>query len=179
MCFSICSCGGEKPDGVVSAYCDAMKEYDHVKMMEYVVTDKEISEDDTDAMTNKVIDCFKPFVAQMEYTIEETVIEEDTATVTVKFDYPDIAPVMPEVIQDFFGKALALAFSGASEEETNEVFVTILGEKLTNFEAEMTSETVQFNCCKTDEGWMIAEIPEIENILSCNMNAGYEGMEIE
>lgn len=179
MCFFVCSCGGDKPDGTVLAFCDAMKEFDYVEMMKYVVSDKDDADDNTNAETNKVVECLKPYAAQTRYVIEKSVIDGDAATVTVKFDYPDIAPIIPEVMPDFFVQALPLSFEGASEEKMIEIFGTVLQEKLDGFKADMTSGTVEFKCCKTEDGWMIAEMPEITDILICNMNKGYENMQME
>lgn len=114
---------GEKPDKVVTTFCEALKNFDSEAASACVASgetgvEKELSQREEDnASAEQMFDYMKQQADQMTYTVGEATVDGDQATVPVTFTYVDASSVVQEALTDYIGQAFALAFSGASEED--------------------------------------------------------------
>ncbi len=183
LVLGLAACGGKAPgpEGTVDTFCGAMKAFDLEKMRECVISDEDIMaeiEGEEDEMTALFMDRMKEWAGKMTYQAEEPELDGDSATVKVKFTYTDASPVFGEVLKEYFMQALAMAFSGASEEEMGQLFEKILTEQLEKTAVSTAEETVNFACTKAEDGWKINEVPdEAVNVLTSNIKKAFEGLE--
>lgn len=179
VCFSLSACGS-KPDPTVTNFCDAMKQYDFNTMKEYVVDgDKNSIEDpfsSSEGMTEQTLNILKECVSKMSYEIESSEVTDKTAKVTVKFNYVDLSPVITDAVSEYMQQAFMMALSGANEETMETLFDNIFNEKYKASETTMITDSVEFECENTDNGWKISKVPDdVVNILSSNMVKAFEG----
>ena len=180
MVLSLVSCSKEKgPDSTITAFCNAMKTYDTAAMKNCVVGGSEIEDDFSlsEEMPAGILEHFVKLAGKMSYSITASEVNETTATVTVKFNYSDITPIMTATMGEYLAQAFALAFSGASDETMDTLFETIFAEKSASVEPTTAEKTVIFSCEKTDSGWKISDIPEDAlHVLTCNIASAFEGL---
>lgn len=179
VCFSLSACGS-KPDPTVTNFCDAMKQYDFNTMKKYVVDgDKNSIEDpfsSSEGMTEQTLNILKECVSKMSYEIESSEVTDKTAKVTVKFNYVDLSPVITDAVSEYMQQAFMMALSGANEETMETLFDNIFNEKYKTSETTMITDSVEFECENTDNGWKISKVPDdVVNILSSNMVKAFEG----
>ena len=179
VCFSLSACGS-KPDPTVTNFCDAMKQYDFNTMKKYVVDgDKNSIEDpfsSSEGMTEQTLNILKECVSKMSYEIESSEVTDKTAKVTVKFNYVDLSPVITDAVSEYMQQAFMMALSGANEETMETLFDNIFNEKYKASETTMITDSVEFECENTDNGWKISKVPDdVVNILSSNMVKAFEG----
>ena len=179
VCFSLSACGS-KPDPTVTNFCDAMKQYDFNTMKEYVVDGDNNSIEDpfssSEGMTEQTLNILKECVSKMSYEIESSEVTDKTAKVTVKFNYVDLSPVITDAVSEYMQQAFMMALSGANEETMETLFDNIFNEKYKASETTMITDSVEFECENTDNGWKISKVPDdVVNILSSNMVKAFEG----
>lgn len=179
VCFSLSACGS-KPDPTVTNFCDAMKQYDFNTMKKYVVDgDKNSIEDpfsSSEGMTEQTLNILKECVSKMSYEIESSEVTDKTAKVTVKFNYVDLSPVITDAVSEYMQQAFMMALSGANEETMETLFDNIFNEKYKASETTMITDSVEFECENTDNGWKISKVPDdVVNILSSNIVKAFEG----
>lgn len=178
---SLVGCGAQaKPDTVVTTFCDAMKAYDRETMSSCVTSGGEDLTEETEAedeLTNQIFNYLKTCTSKMTYSIENSEVNEDKGTVTVKFKYVDASPVVAAAFGEYIQQALAMAFSGADEDTMSQFFVSIFNEKKDSTDTGTAESTLVFSCTKTDEGWKIDSLPDgAESILLSNVDKAFESM---
>ena len=189
MIFTVAGCGAqEKPDAVVSKFCDAMKTMDLETMQSYIVDQdgepfdvEDIEDEDFPASVYEIL---KENASQIQYTIGEVEVTEDTSTVQVDFTYPDASAAVVAATGEYISQALGMALSGADADDDaiSELFETILTEKLTSADTKTAEGTLQFDCVMTDDGWRIQDVSDEDafiNILMSNIMAGFNAIENE
>ena len=179
VCFSLSACGS-KPDPTITNFCNAMKQYDFNAMKEYVVDgDKDSVEDpfnNSEDITDETLNILKECVSKMTYEIESSEVTDNTAKVTVKFNYVDLSPVITDAVSEYMQQAFMMALSGANEETMATLFENTFIEKYKSSETTMITDSVEFECENTDNGWKISKVPDdVVNILSSNMVDAFEG----
>lgn len=153
LAILVCTCGcAQKPSGAVKDYLNGLKNnisqvFDEEETLEMGESDKELY----DSLTNAL--------KQFEYEIVNEQVEGEKATVRVKIRAYDMGKVFMNMFTDFFQQALALSFSGASEEEIQALMYKLWKEKL---DEEMKAgknytEEVDVKLVKKDKKWTVDE----------------------
>jgi uncharacterized lipoprotein YehR (DUF1307 family) len=178
----------DKPDTVVSDYCNALKSFDFDTAATYMADGAEDFEnpfDDEelkdDVLSEQIISHLKENAAKITYKISETKVDGDKATVNVTFSYADVSPIIEAAFSKFITEALGLAFSGADESEIENMFSTIFAEKIESVTPGTATADVVFNCVKADGNWKISDFSEedgetIGNVLLGNFISAFEGL---
>lgn len=128
-----------KPDVTVSSYFDELKttissDLDSINIQEYFDSevklsgteqDLDLSNEESNEMTERYMELFQGF----EYSIKESVVEGDTATVSVEIITYPIGELFSNYVVQLLSKAFEWAFAGISEEEmelrTNTLFLEL------------------------------------------------------
>jgi len=183
MVLSLAGCGA-KPESAVEDFCKAMQKFDLAAMGECVDGSKEITEEDiasfNEDMPEEIMEYFVTQAKKMTYSVDKAEVGEDTATITVTFSHTDIQPIMLSVLGEYVKQALVSAFSGASEEDMEDLLYSIFAEKVASEEVTTTQTTVAFPCVKTDDGWKISEVSDdVLHILTCNIAAALKAFDFD
>lgn len=154
------ACGQATPTEVVTDYLEAIKaqDMDAVDLL-YAGDADDVSMDsseeiDTDSfseeLTNKLIDMYSAF----EYSVSNETIDGDTATVDVTIKSYNIGAAMKSALSESISQIFAMAFSGASDEEIDEMSNNIFMENLeaATFDLE---QTVTISLTKEDGQWVV------------------------
>lgn len=171
---------GKDPKNVVGKFCDAFKKLDYAKMNECMLTpDSDIS--DPFKGEDEELEMFNTFVKEqagkMEYEIIGSTVDGDAGTVSVKFIYTDAGPVVSATFAEYFTQALAMAFSGGSDEQMEQLLTTIFQDKLQNTTLSTTTETVVIDCVKSGKDWKIKEVGDgVANVMTCNILKSFEAI---
>lgn len=188
MLLALAGCGlGEKPDKVVTTFCEALKNFDSEAASACVASgetgvEEELSPGEEDnASAEQMFDYMKQQASQMTYTIGEATVDGDQATVPVTFTYVDASSVVQEALSDYIGQAFGLAFSGASEEDLENLFVEIFSEKLSSVETGTATAEVNFPCEKVDGAWKISSLSDEDEdallqVVTCNIAGAMESI---
>ena len=161
MLVFLTACG--KPEDVVKSYCASVKAFDFDRIDEYMANPSENSEDDGD-IEKEMPDIWnyaKENAKKMTYTVTNTAVNGDKATVTVKFDYVDASGIMNAALADYVSKAWSMALSGNTDEDAmTAILIDCFNEKKANNQPGMTSATLDFECVKVDGKWKIDKVPK-------------------
>ncbi|MDD3662248.1 MAG: DUF4352 domain-containing protein [Candidatus Pacebacteria bacterium] len=180
LMFGLTGCSGNKPDSVVKTFCNAMQEFDIETMKECVLNESgkiDESIDEENELGSSLMDYYKENAKKIDYTIEDSQIDGDTGTVTVKFTYLDTEPVVTITLAEYMQKGIALAFSGAeiSDSTGSAMFTEIFDEKKNSVKTEMIEEEIQLSCVKGEEGWKIKDLSdEVLNVMMSNALTAFE-----
>lgn len=179
--FSLPACSGKvNPETVITSFCEAMQKFDLTGMAACTIegsSDFESSLDTYDEFSTQLLEYLKSSASKIEFTIENSEIADETATVTVKFKYVNASPVVSAAIGEYFQQALAMAFSGADEDAMQQVFGTIFAEKIKSVSVSTTEATVNFECIKTEDGWKVKDVPaDALNVLTCNISSAFDSL---
>lgn len=175
-CISLSACSS-KTDPVVTNFCNAMQQY-NFEAMEECLADSEgesLEElfDDPEGNGEKMLAILKECAAKMTYEIESSEVTDNTAKVSVKFNYVDLSSVVRTAFTEYMQQAFVLAFSGADDSALDTLFDDIFSEKYNSAEITMTDASVEFECENTEDGWKITNVStDVANVLTSNMFEG-------
>lgn len=157
-----------KPDKTVSDFIDAGKKFDLAQMAAFINpanTDGKTKITDITKDGNKeanqyekyFLDYFKENAAKITYTIKDSKIDGDKATVPVDFKYVNGSPLLKATIGDVFSQAMSLAFTGVQmkEDDTNQLFMSAMKKQKANIQESFVEKTVDVNLVKVDNKWYI------------------------
>lgn len=179
---------GEKPDKVVTTFCEALKNFDSEAASACVVSgetglEENLSQEgeDGNAGAEQMLDYMKQQASQMTYTVGDATVDGKQASVPVTFTYADASSVVQEALSDYIGQAFGLALSGANDEEIENLFIQIFNEKLSSVEAGTATVEVNFPCEKVDGAWKISSLSdEVEDtllqVVTCNIAGAMESI---
>ena len=159
-CISLSACSS-KPDPVVTNFCNAMQQY-NFEAMEECLADSEgesLEElfDDPEGNGEKMLAILKECASKMTYEIESSEVTDNTAKVSVKFNYVDLSSVVRTAFTEYMQQA----------------FDDIFSEKYNSAEITMTDASVEFECENTEDGWKITNVStDVANVLTSNMFEG-------
>lgn len=113
------------------------------------------AEDQATAELQGVIDDeLTPKLREFDYEISNEQIDGDMATVDVKMTTYAAGEALTSFVSDYVSQAIALAFSGASEEEISELATSLFSSKMKTMEKNYT-DTVTLNLTKVDGSWKV------------------------
>lgn len=173
MSFSFAACSAtkvESPETVVKNYLDGLAKADFETVDKYsnssiynalIEAEKEdgaVPEEDSE-MDKEFI---KAMLGNLQYTINSSTEDGDTATVNATIKNINMSDVMSNMI----GQLFALAFSGISEEEmeakTEELLLSSINENKDN----LLEKEVSINLEKTEEGWIIVMDDDFQDAIT-------------
>ncbi|MBF7096660.1 DUF4878 domain-containing protein [Alkalibacter mobilis] len=180
-------CGSQpKPDSTVENFFKAAKVLDLESMAENVdpATKMELPQMDEILQTGEVsedtlpaseyfIDYLKTNASKLDYTIKNTEVNEDKATVTVDVSYVNTLPIFKETIGEVFMQAFSMLFSGVemTEEETNQLFEKVLKEKIESSTESLANKTITLPLILKEKTWYISELnDDLLNAVSLGLN---------
>lgn len=168
MCVSLvgCSSGEAAPQDTVSAMIDTYKAQKLDELSNYYEGGDDFFEDGSDLNTEleaaeeELMNMFMEKLTDVDYTIENETIDEDTATVTVKITANNVGEKLAEGLQQAIVTALGLAFSETSEEEINAIVAETMISPVENCEKNYEN-TVEVKLVKSEDGaWLLVSDDE-------------------
>jgi hypothetical protein len=153
-----------KPEVSVSGYFDELKttissDLNSINIQEYFDSevklfdseqDLDLGNDESNEMTERYMELFKGF----EYSIKESVVDGDTATVSVEIIAYPMGELFSNYVMQLLSKAFEWAFSGISEEEMEQRTITLFLELSNDLEKTYT-KTVPVYLIKKDGKWLL------------------------
>ena len=127
---------------------------------------EESSEESTDTGLETVYEeQLLPKMLDFDYEISNEQINEDKATVDVKFTTYRIGDAFTAFFGDYISQAFMLAFSDVSDEELDSLDTTILSGKLADLTEKTYEKTVTLSLTKVDGKWMVDKIQDGDDII--------------
>jgi len=164
-----CSTSPTTPESTVSNFIEAGKKFDFPQMATMInplssiskekITD--LTEEDSENEYQKYfLDYLKENAAKITYTVKESKIENDKATVSVDFKYVNGGLLLKATLGEVFSKVIPLAFSGVelSDEETEQMFVDAMKKQKEVTTESFIEKTLDIKLVKVDEQWYIDEL---------------------
>lgn len=188
LLLSLAGCAwGEKPDKVVTEYCEALQSFDVEAASACVVEGADSLESDfsaemeADPSLEQLLDYLQDNAAQMTYTLGEAELDGDQATVPVTFTYLDATPIVQAALGDYISQAFSMALGGADESELGTLFLQIFTDKASTVEPGTSTAEVIFPCEKVDGAWKIAALADEDedaliSVLTCNISRAMENL---
>ena len=153
-----------KPEVTIGEYFTEIKtststNFDTLTIQKYFDSEVKISEnnqvlenttDESNEMTDRYMELFKGF----EYTIKETVVEGDTATVNVEILTYPMGELFANYVTQIFTKAFTWAFSGVGEAEITQKSNALFIELAADLEKTYT-KTIPVYLIKVDDKWLM------------------------
>ncbi len=169
LCFAFVSCGSTSPTDVTDSFLKAVKAQDAEEMAKVYAGDdfKLLDHDDeneemADALEKSIMTKFFDF----EYKIANEKIDGDKAKVDVTFKTYKMGSAFTAFIGEYFSQALGLAFSGASDEQAEELAETLFTEQLDKLTKKDYTKTVSLSLEKVDGQWKVSELDEESDVLN-------------
>ncbi len=144
----IIGCSNSKPDATVEKYFTVAQKLDFESVVATIVPSETKSVDEAkDSFTGEednyskyFIDYLKKNAEKITYKITDSKVEGDNAVVTVETKYINAGPIIKASLGELFAKGIAVSFSGVemTEEETNQIFDSIIKEQVETIEETYT-----------------------------------------
>lgn len=160
------ACSSEpSPSEVVKSALDAMKAQDTEALAKYYSGDMGSLEGSIDSLgqesgdmteeQSSLMESFANKLYDFDYELGEETIDGDTATVAATLTTYDMGTAFGEAISDYFNTAFAMAFSGASQEDMENLLYDSLRGKIDALTEKTHTADIEFTLTKTDSGWML------------------------
>ncbi|MCC0665913.1 hypothetical protein [Clostridioides sp. ZZV15-6597] len=184
LAISLTACSSAKSEDTINNFFSSAKKFDFEgmnKVMEnndekYKDILKELETEDPSAQY--VLDYLKNNASKITYTIKDSEIKNNNAKIQVECKFVDSTPLLKEIIAEAFTKMLGMSFSGQdlTDEKTTEMLVSIMKEKQKSVEETFVTKTVEFECTKKDNKWIISSANDaLADVLLSNLvTAGEE-----
>ena len=173
MLLTIAACGGTgTPRATVRTLCEGMKDFDYKKIAGLIEEGDEsaFAEIEEDSLFSALSKYLKEWASAMKYKIGKAEVDGDTATVKVDFTYTDASDIMTIAIVNYVRQGLAMAVSGASEDEMTALLVSCFESAAQAASPGTAEKSVMLTLVKKDASWKIKDAPhEIADILTSNM----------
>lgn len=184
LAISLTACSSAKPEDTIDSFFSSTKKFDFEGMNNVMENNDEkykdvLKELDTkDPNAQYAIDYLKQNASKITYTIKDSEIKDNKATVKVECKFVDSTPLLKEIVAEAFTKMLGMSFSGQdlTDEKTTEMLVSIMKEKQKSVKETYVTKTVEFECSKKDNKWIISSVnDELADVLLSNLvTAGQE-----
>lgn len=182
LMISFCACGTPGPTETADTFLNAVKAqdqetvnsvyagktFDVLDSMEGGDPDAEGGESVDDLLEKQMKDKMLDF----DYTLSNEKIDDTQATVDVEFKTYEFGEAMTNTMAKYIEKALPLAFSGASDEEMQEVMNDAFEEEFGALTDKTYTAKATINLVQKDGEWKVAKIDsesEVMNAMSGNL----------
>ncbi len=176
-----------KPETTVSGFIEAAKDFDLVKMTEFINPENSTSkediqnltkENDDNSMEKYFIDYFKENAAKITYKIVKSEIEGDDATVSIELKHIDGGLLFKATVGEVFQQLIPLAFSGTklSDEETEQMYINAMKKQQEIIKESFKDTVVDMKLTMIDKKWYINELNDdfLNVLMSGFISAGKE-----
>ncbi|MGO0985279.1 hypothetical protein ACTPEW_05050 [Clostridioides difficile] len=184
LAISLTACSSAKPEDTINSFFSSAKKFDFEGMNKVMENNDEkykdiVKELETeDPSTQYVLDYLKNNASKITYTIKDSEIKDNNAKIQVECKFVDSTPLLKEIVGEAFTKMLGMSFSGQdlTDEKTTEMLVSIMKEKQKSVEETFVTKTVEFECAKKDNKWIISSANDaLADVLLSNLvTAGTE-----
>lgn len=176
IALSLCACGSKNsPSSSVDEYMKTKKNEAAESLDQY------LNEEDLSMLggSEETAKDFYNLLADFDYSTSNEKIEEDKAYVDVTFKTYDFGTFMKNFIADYFQDALAMAFSGATEEELAEKSAEIFNTRLdeTKKAGKTIENTITVTLDKVEDKWVVNEEESGELLASAILGGMLEALE--
>ncbi|QHI72924.1 DUF5105 domain-containing protein [Aminipila terrae] len=158
-------CGGEKPEQAVKSMLDAVKAANQEAAEKYIDYDKLTDQEEDGSFASKNEEIYKLILKNLNYKILSSSEDGDKATVKAEITNIDMKPIMDKMFSD----AIALAFSGLSDEQLEQKFNKNFEKLINNKDNKTITNTVTITLNKKDNHWKIDVSDELANAISGNL----------
>lgn len=184
LAIFLTACSSAKPEDTINSFFSSAKKFDFEGMNKVMENNDEkykdiVKELETeDPSTQYVLDYLKNNASKITYTIKDSEIKDNNAKIQVECKFVDSTPLLKEIVAEAFTKMLGMSFSGQdlTDEKTTEMLVSIMKEKQKSVEETFVTKTVEFECTKKDNKWIISSANDaLADVLLSNLvTAGTE-----
>ncbi|MCC0707921.1 MULTISPECIES: DUF4878 domain-containing protein [unclassified Clostridioides] len=184
LAISLTACSSAKPEDTINNFFSSAKKFDFEGMNKAMENNDEKYKDilkeleTEDPSTQYVLDYLKHNASKITYTIKDSEIKDNNAKIQVECKFVDSTPLLKEIVAEAFTKMLGMSFSGQdlTDEKTTEMLVSIMKEKQKSVEETFVTKTVEFECTKKDNKWIISSANDaLADVLLSNLvTAGEE-----
>lgn len=177
LCFSLTGCGSPSPTKVTTTFLEAVKAQD-VASVEKVylgnsddvnASDEIVDEDDSEEpkteTEQKLWDTINEKLFVFDYDVANEVIDGDKATVDVTITTYDLGMATTSALGEYMSQAIGLAFAGASEEQMENLSMTLFIDKISALTEKNYTKTVKVHLEKVDDQWKLSKFSDDEPIV--------------
>ena len=162
-----------------ASFMESLKKVDWQAMAGYV-KDSDWKGEDEDLMGEESMqDFFTNTLEKMTYTVGESKIDGDNATVPVDIKYYDGTDLISQIMGEYFSKAMGIALSGQemSDEEATKMLGDMFSEKTQDLEDTYDEISLDLKCVKEDYKWVISDVDDnFLKVVTSNFNKVSEDM---
>lgn len=165
------ACGSKpKPEASVVQFLSAAQKLD-IQAMSATIdpssTDalnktKDLITEEEDDYSKFFLEYLKSNASKLTYSISGSEVNGDKAVVTVNAKYVNGAPLMKATFGEVLMKVMGMAFAGIepTEDETNQMFTTVMEEQSKIIGETFKESTIKVDCVNKDGKWYICQISD-------------------
>lgn len=165
---AVTGCAAAKPEDSVKACLDAMIQADFAKATAYVnggSAEQLLQAPESEAEVGQAM--IEALVGRITYTLGESKVAGEGATVLTKITAPDMVAITQTVMTEGMDEAIAMAMAGsASEDAIAEMFMEAYLVAIQAADAPMTTTDVTISLTKSDGKWLLNSDLELGNALT-------------
>lgn len=176
MILSLAGCGAaNKPEKVVSKLFKSIQKLDE-EGIEECIHDGDLDLDELLSgagedgyMSKEALKYLKKYASSIKFSIGDARYDGDGADVPTTVTYPNIGPVIAEAFGELMKQSFSQLFGGdeMEEDDAEEMFLSILKEKLKDAEIDMKTADVNIRCIQVGDEWKVANLSDVfENMFS-------------
>ena len=180
LIFTFVSCGSSNssegsdltPTETLDAFIQALKAKDFDTLQKYYegeIGDLSMLQEEDDSALSGIVEGLMDKILDFEYTLDNEVITEDTATVDLHFKTYDLGKIMQDLITAILSDATALGLAGLDQEEmeaeVNEIMTQKFNEAIENAEKDLDIP-VTMDLVKKDGSWVVKDISEKDDFMN-------------
>lgn len=175
LLLSFTGCGA-KPEAAAKNFLDAVKQQDFAKASTFVNGDTSKDEFKYDnAEQEKMV---KAIFSKVDYTLGETTISGNTATVKAKITSLDLSRIMSKTISELLPTLMA---QGASSEKPDQekqsmMIYQYLLNSINDSNAPKTQTEVTIKLVKDKKGWLVEPDDDLLNALTGNLEKAVDSL---
>lgn len=189
--MALTGCGTPSPSDTAKTFLDALKAQDTETMASvYAGKDLDVEnglfgesdEEDTLLSGESFDKMLMEKILDFDYAITNEKIDGDKATVTVDVTTYPMGDTFSQIYADMMTQIWGLAFSDASDEQTNAVIEGIFTKHWQEMTEKTYKGTADLSLTKTEDGWKVDEIEDDSdflNVLTGNMVKVIEALDEE
>ena len=176
VCGCLVGCGTNKAEAVVKNYFESMKNSDVDEMKTLIKNTKDTK---NNALTDVMLLYAQEYHTNIEYTIEGSIIDEDTATIDVEVKYSNLGPIVKLALIDLVNNSISSAFMGVEldDDDMDALFGSYFEKHKEDVSVLPKTETLKVECEKIDGKWKIIYSDELINVYFCNMMNALDSFE--
>lgn len=174
--LTACSANTKSPEGAVTAFLGAVKQYDFEKAKGYMAPEEaaaldQYNEEMEEQFGKEFVPYLKKNASRLTFRVEETDNKGDWATVTVKCKLIDGSELLTRTMEQLYSEMYQKALSGSapSDQEISVFTAQALDKQRKAAEEIWVEKTLEIPCVKREENWFIEKADQsIGNVINSN-----------